>query len=434
MSRVVKSRMLFVFLLSVGALFWSGCESKSASAANGPAPPPPEVEVIPVAQEPIEIFSDWVATIDGSVNAQIQPQVTGYVIRQNYKEGSFVRKGEVLFEIDPRPFQAIVDQAKGQVAQAESQVVQAESQVIQAQSQEAQAVAQRAKAELDVKRDTPLSKARAIAQSQLDTELQALVAAEAGVKASQANIATSQAGVKTAHAAVIAAKATLSQAELNLGFTEVRSLIDGVAGVAQTQIGNLVQTDTVLTTVSQVDPIRVYFPISEKEYLGLAMKSKGSQDALLNDPTSPGLELILTNGATYAHKGRITFVDREVNADTGTIRLAAAFPNPGNVLRPGQFGRIRALTSRKADALLIPQRAVTEIQGKYQVAVVGDGNKVQLRNVVLGSAIGNRYVVDEGLTAGDRVVVEGLARAADGAPVTPKTAVAPAANNEQQGK
>lgn len=429
MSREVKSRMLFVFLLSVGVVVWTGCESKSASAANGPAPPPPEVEVIQVAQEPVEIFSDWVATIDGSVNAQIQPQVTGYVVRQNYKEGAFVRKGDILFEIDPRPFQAVVDQAKGQVAQAESQVVQAESQVIQAQSEEAQAVAQRAKAELDVKRDTPLAKARAIAQSQLDTESQALIAAEAAVKAAQANIATSQAGVKTAHAAVLAAKAALSQAELNLGFTEVRSLIDGVAGVAQMQIGNLVQTDTVLTTVSQVDPIRVYFPISEKEYLGLAMKSKGS---LLNDPSGPGLELILTNGATYSHKGRITFVDREVNADTGTIRVAAAFPNPGNILRPGQFGRIRALTSRKADALLIPQRAVTEIQGKYQVAVVGDGNKVQLRTVVLGPALGTRYVVDDGLGAGDRVVVEGLARAADGAPVTPKASAIPAVNNESK--
>ena len=434
MSRVGKSKTLFVFLLAVSVLFWSGCESKSASAANGPAPPPPEVEVIQVAQEPVEIFSEWVATLDGSVNAQIQPQVTGYVIRQNYKEGAFVHKGDLLFEIDPRPFQAIVDQAKGQVAQAESQIVQAESQVKQAESQEAQAVAQRGKAELDVKRDTPLAKARAIAQGQLDTETQALVAADAGVKASQANIATSQAGVNTAHATVIAAKAALSQAELNLSFTQVRSLIDGVAGVAQMQIGNLVQTDTVLTTVSQVDPIRVYFPISEKEYLGLAMKSKGSQDSLLNDPSSPGLELILTNGATYPHKGRITFVDREVKAETGTIRVAAAFSNPGNVLRPGQFGRIRALTARRTDALLIPQRAVTEIQGKYQVAVVGDGNKVQLRSVVLGPSLGSRYLIDDGLAAGERVVVEGLTRAADGAAVTPKPTTTPTVNNEAQAK
>lgn len=430
MSRVVKYQWLFVFLLVSGVLWTSGCGSSPASAANDSAPPPPEVEITTVAEEPIEIFSEWVATLDGSVNAQIQPQVTGYVVRQNYKEGAFVRKGEVLFEIDPRPFQAIVDQAKGQVAQAESQVLQAESQVKQAESAEAQAVAQRAKAELDVKRDTPLAKARAIAQSQLDTESQALIAAEAAVKAAQANIITSQAGVKTANAAVVAAKAGLSQAELNLGFTEVHSLIDGVAGVAQTQIGNLVKTDTVLTTVSQVDPIRVYFPISEKEYLGLAMKLKGVQNSLLNDPNTPGLELILTNGGTYPHKGRIAFVDREVNADTGTIRVAAAFANPGNILRPGQFGRIRALTSRKPNALLIPQRAVTEIQGKFQVAVVGEGNKVELKNITLGPAQGSRFVVEDGLAAGDRIVVEGLARAANGGTVTPK----PISNTPEQNK
>lgn len=425
MSRVARSRSVFVFLLLAGVTFWSGCGSKPASA-DGPAPPPPEVEVAQVAQEPVEIFSEWVATIDGSVNAQIQPQVTGYVVRQNYQEGAFVRKGDVLFQIDPRPFQAMVDQAKAQLAQAESQVVQAESQVIQAESAEVQAVAQRAKAELDVKRDTPLAKARAIAQGQLDTELQALAAADAAVKAAQANIATGKAGVKTADAAVVAARAALAQAELNLSFTEVRSLIDGVAGVAQIQIGNLVKTDSILTTVSQVDPIRVYFPISEREYLAVAMKPKGGHGSLLNDPSSPGLELILTNGGAYPHKGRIAFVDREVNADTGTIRLAAAFPNPGNVLRPGQFGRIRALTARESAALLIPQRAVTEIQGKYQVAVVGEGNKVQLRNVVIGQTVGSRYVVDNGLAAGDRVVVEGLARAMDGSVVTPKT-IAPEA-------
>ena len=417
MSPVLNNRALVVSFMALIALVLSGCASKPASA-DTPAAPPPEVEVVKVSPEPVQIFSEWVATIDGSVNAQIQPQVTGYVVRQNYKEGAFVRRGEILFEIDPRPLQAVVDQAKGQVAQAESQVIQAESQVRQMESQEAQAVAQRGKAELDVKRDTPLAKARAIAQSQIDTEMQALAAADAAVKAAQANIANSQAGVKTAGAAVVAAKAALEQAELNLSFTEVRSLIDGIAGLAQTQIGNLVKTDTVLTTVSQVDPIRVYFPISEREYLGLALKTKAER--LLDDPSSPGLELILTNGATYPQKGRITFVDRQVDAETGTIRLAASFPNPGNVLRPGQFGRVRALTSKKSDALLVPQRAVTELQGKYQIAVVGDGNKVQLRNVVLGPGIQSRYVVEEGLSPGDSVVVEGLARATEGSTVTPK--------------
>jgi membrane fusion protein (multidrug efflux system) len=407
--------------LALCVLIFGGCGTKQASAGP-PAFPPAEVDVIHVAQEDVLIHSEWVATLDGSVNAQIQPQVTGYVVRQTYQEGAPVRKGQVLFEIDPRPLQAMTDQAKAQLAQAESQVVQAESQVIQAESQVAQTKAQLGKAQLDVKRDTPLAKARAIAQGQIETELQALAAAEAAVKASQANVATSQAGVKTARAAVVAAQANVAQAELNLGFTQVRSLVDGVAGMAQTQIGNLVKTDTVLTTVSQVDPIRVYFPISEKEYLSLAgMTDPGKVGNLLNNPKAQSLDLILTNGATHSHKGRIIFADRQVDPQTGTIRIAAAFPNPGNILRPGQFGRIRALTSQKTGALLIPQRAVTELQGKYQVAVVDSGNKVQLRTVTLGPALQSRYVVETGLKAGERVVVEGLAKAVDGSTVVPKT-------------
>ncbi len=421
MSRIARTRVSLGVVLTLCVLILGSCGVKQATA--GPAAfPPAAVDVTPVAEENVQIHSEWVATLDGSVNAQIQPQVTGYVVQQNYQEGSFVRKGQVLFGIDPRPLQAIVDQAKAQVAQAESQVAQAESQVVQAESQVAQTTAQLGKAQLDVKRDTPLAKARAIAQGQIETEIQALAAAEAAVKASQANVATSRAGVKTALAAVGAAKANLAQAELNLQFTQVRSLVDGVAGIAQTQIGNLVKTDTVLTTVSQVDPVRVYFPISEKEYLNLAgMKNSGEVGNLLNNPKAQALELILTNGQTYAHKGRILFADRQVDPQTGTIRIAAAFPNPGNVLRPGQFGRIRALTSEKSAALLIPQRAVTELQGKYQVAVVAADNKVQLRTVTLGPAMQSRYVVTSGLKAGERVVVEGLAKAMDGSTVAPTT-------------
>jgi membrane fusion protein (multidrug efflux system) len=419
MYRNLSKWMLFGVLSALCTLTLGSCGAKSAGP---PAYPPAEVDVFPVAQENVQIHSEWVATLDGSVNAQIQPQVTGYVVRQNYQEGAFVRKGQVLFEIDPRPLQATADMAKAQLTQAESQVTQAESQVIQAESQVAQATAQLGKAQLDVKRDTPLAKARAIAQEKLETELQALAAAEAAVKSAQANVATSQAGVKTARAAVGAAQANVRQAELNLGFTEVRSLLDGVAGIAQTQIGNLVKTDTVLTTVSQLDPVRVYFPISEKEYLTLAgMKNPGEVGNLLNNPKAQSLELILTNGQTFAHKGRIIFADRQVDAQTGTIRIAAAFPNPGNVLRPGQFGRIRALTSEKTAALLIPQRAVTELQGKYQVAVVDSANKVQLRTVTLGPAMQSRYVVETGLKPGERVVVEGLAKAMDGSTVVPRT-------------
>ncbi|MBS1835731.1 MAG: efflux RND transporter periplasmic adaptor subunit [Acidobacteria bacterium] len=425
--RVVKSKALYVSfaigsVLSTLVLTTTGCGSASQAAGpgGGAAMPPPLVDVAPVVKEPVRLFSEWVATIDGSVNAQIQPQVMGYLVRQNYTEGAAVRKGDVLFEIDPRPFQAIVDQAKGQVAQAESGVAQAESTVRQAESQVAQAEAQSAKAALDVKRDTPLAAAHAIPQSQLDTEVQALAAADAGVKAARANVGTAQAAVKSANAQVVAARASLAQAELNLSFTHVRSLVDGVAGVAQTQIGNLVKTDTVLTTVSQVNPIRVYFPISEKEYLALVRKG----GSLTAQGGGPALELVLTDGTVFPHKGRLTFVDRQVDPATGTIRVAANFDNPGNVLRPGAFGRIRALTAVDQDALLVPQRAVIELQGKFQLAVVGADNKVQLRNVTLGPEQGSRYIVQSGVREGEKIVVEGLARAQNGAQVTPQPAKA----------
>lgn len=403
-----RSALIFAVAASLAV---ASCGGPNSQAAPG-AMPPPMVEVLPVAKEKVSLYNEWVATLDGNVNAQIQPQVMGYLVRQLYTEGAAVRKGDVLFEIDARPFTAVVDQVRGQLAQAESAVVQAESQVAQNESQVAQAEAQAAKAALDVKRDTPLAAARAIPQSQLETDIQALKAAEATVRAARASVATAQAGVKVAQAQVVAAKAALAQAELNLSFTKVRSLVDGVAGVAQTQIGNLVKTDTTLTTVSQVNPIRVYFPLSEKEYLGL-----GQNGGLL---ARTGLELLLTDGSVFPHKGRMHFVDRNVDPATGAIRVAAQFENPGNVLRPGQFGRVRALAVNEQDALLIPQRAVMEMQGKFQVAVVGAGNKVQVRSVTLGPTQGSRYVVTAGLREGESVVVEGLARVQDGAVVNPK--------------
>ncbi|WP_051670141.1 efflux RND transporter periplasmic adaptor subunit [Bryobacter aggregatus] len=419
-SRTLKAHCALTLLLCVALL--NSCGAKNA-AAGAPQMPPPEVEVASVAQEDVQVRNEWVATIDGNVNAQIQAQVMGYLIKQQYQEGAFVRKDQILFEIDPRPFQAVVDQTAGQLAQAEGQVAQAESQVTQAESQVAQAAAQLAKAEQDVKRDSPLVQARAIAQSQLDAELQAKAAAEAAWKASKANVGVSLAGVKSAQAAVKVAKANLAQAELNLGFTKVRSLIDGIAGVAQTQIGNLVKNDTVLTTVSQLNPFRVYFPISEHEYLTL------SSTLLKNHQAAP-LQLILGNGKVYEHPGRVSFADRQVDSQTGTIRMAATFANPGNVMRPGQFGRIRAQTGEQKGALLIPQRAVTELQGKQQVALVGADNKVQIRTIKLGQSVGSRYVVEHGLQVGDRVIVEGLAKAMDGGMVVPKATPVQKAESE----
>jgi membrane fusion protein (multidrug efflux system) len=355
----------------------AGCANPQASTA----PPPPEVEVVNVVQRQVPIYGDWVATLDGFVNAQIQPQVSGYVVKQDYREGSVVRKGDVLFEIDPRPFQAVLDQAKAQLAQANAQL---------------------GSAVLNVKRDIPEAEARAIPQSQLDNDTQAKLAAEATVQADQAAV---------------------EQAQLNVGFTRVRSLVDGVAGTAQIQIGNLVGPGSVLTTVSQLNPIKAYFSISELEYLHIADKIKpGEVGDLLRNSKSVPLQLVLADQSTYRYTGEVVFADRQVNLQTGTIRITGAFPNPNNTLRPGQFGRVRAVTALEKDALLVPQRAVTDLQGTYQVAVVSQDNKVGIRNVKVGERVGSMWIIDDGLNPGERVVTEGVEKVGAGIVVKPKLA------------
>jgi len=386
------TRRSFAILTAAAAMVFitEGCSDTSANVTK--TPPPPIVFVSSVTRKDVPIYGDWVATLDGYVNANIQPQVSGYLVQQNYREGSFVHKGDILFEIDPRTFQAAVDQAKGQLAQARSQLAQAQAQL--------------GLAIINVKRDTPLAAARAIAQSQLDNDTQTQAQDEAMVKAAQANIQTYEAAVE--------------QAELNLGFTRVRSLIDGIAGLATTQIGNLVSQTTVLTTVSQVDPIKGYFSISEQEYMALAARMQhGGPDFLRTNSTVP-LQLTLSNETVYPHQGRIIFADRQVNTQTGTIRIAGGFPNPGNVLRPGQFGRIRAITNLQHGAMLVPQRSVTELQGRYQVAVVGPDNRVSIHAVEVGDRVGPMWIVKSGLNPNDRVVSEGTAKVKDGTVVTPK--------------
>ena len=365
----VHRAALLAFLFPVFGTLLVGCEKPAQ-----PAMAPPSVTVVAVIEKDVPITSDWVATLDGFTNAQIQPQVTGYLIKQNYREGSYVRKDEVLFQIDPRPFQAVLDQAKGQLAQANAQL---------------------GLAVINVNRDTPVAKLHAIAQSQLDNDIQAKLSAEAAVES---------------------AKATVETAELNLGFTEVRSLIDGIAGIAQTQVGSLVSTSTVLTTVSKVDPIKVYFPISEQEYLRIADKISGTVNLFSNENPVP-LTLTLANGSEYPQKGKIIFADRQVDSQTGTIRIVGAFPNRGNILRPGQFGRIQAVTDNRKSALLVPQRAVTDLQGSYQVAVVGPDDKVDIRKVKVGERIGELWIVTDGLKPGERVITEGLQKVGPGAPV-----------------
>jgi membrane fusion protein, multidrug efflux system len=371
-------------------LFANGCGGNSHVNAQARTPAP-TVQVAVVERRDVSLSNEWIATMDGYINAKIQPHVSGYLIRQNYREGSVVRKGDVLFEIDPRPFQAVLDQAQGQLAQNEAQV--------------GQALAQLAKASQDVARDTPLAEAKAIAQSQLDNDLQAKAGAEAAVVA--------------ARAAVAAAQASVEQARLNLSFTKITSLVDGVAGIAQAQIGDLVNTTSVLTSVSQLDPIKVYFPMSEQDYL--RAQQIGSPSAVAPSTPLKGvpLTLVLANGAIYPRKGEVLWTDRQMDGSTGTIRVAAAFSNPGNILRPGEYGRVRAVTEERRNALVVPQAAVTELQGTYQVAVVGGDNKVRIQSVQISSPVGADWIVDQGLEMGQRVVVGGMQFARQGAAVNP---------------
>src|ERR1700730_8533480 len=367
-----RSKNIGISALSAASLvLLTACAKKQ----SGPPPNvgPVQVSVATVEQRDVSLAGDWVATLDGYVNAHIQPQVSGYLIKQDYREGSVVQSGEVLFEIDPRPFQATLDQAEGQLAQARAQL---------------------GLADINVMRDTPLAKARAIAQSQLDNDVQQQAAQIAAVRTAEANV---------------------EQAQLNLGFTKVRSLVTGIAGRAMTQVGNLVSQSTALTTVSQVNPIKVYFSISEQEYLGLSgrVKAGGKVDLLMSGNTIP-LQLTLGDGNIYPYKGQIVFVDRQVNPQTGTIQIAGSFSNPQNLLRPGQFGRIKAETEVRHDALLIPQRAVNELQGSYQVAVVDSNNIVQIRSVALGPQLGSDLIITSGIKPNERVVTEGVSKLKDG--------------------
>jgi membrane fusion protein (multidrug efflux system) len=369
MERVAATLML-------GAIFLGGCkkEAEKPAAAAGMALP---VSTIKTENANVPLTGEWVGTMDGYINAQIQPQVSGYLIRQNYREGSPVQKGQILFQIDPRTFQAALDQAQGQLGQAKAQLQLAQ---------------------INVKRDTPLAQERAIAQSQLDNELQQQAQAEAAVKT---------------------AEATVESAQLNLGFTQVRSLIGGVAGQATTQVGNLVSPQSVLTAVSQLNPIKVYFSISDSEYLELEHQSHAGGGDLLRGASKIPLSLKLANGDAFPHKGRIEFVDRQMNAQTGAIRIAATFPNPGNVLRPGQFGRVRAETEVRRNVVLVPQTAVLELQGIQQVYTVGEGNKVHVLNVKLGPQHGDNWIIEEGLSPGTQVITDNLQKLREGAPIAP---------------
>lgn len=409
---------LIVTSLVVAGLVVAG-RSKTQMAQNAP----PEVQVVQVEQKDVPIYSEWIGTLQGMVNAEIKAQVTGYLLKQDYLEGNFVKKGQLLFEIDPRPLQAAFDQANGDLAKAEGQLAQAQSQLLQANAQLAQAEANQGKTQLDVNRYIPLAKEKAVTEQDLDNAVQANLAAKALVTAANAGIQTAKAAIVAAQAQVKASNAAVQTARLNLGFTKITSLIDGVAGIATAQVGDLVSpSGQSLTTVSTLDPIKVYFTVSEQEWLDWNKRFPTEASRVAQRKLLP-LELVLANGDIYPHQGFIYLSDREVNQGTGTIRIAGIFPNPENVLRPGGYGRIRAATNVKQGALLVPQRAVTELQGSYQVAVVGPDNKVSIRSVKASDQTGGMWVIDEGLKPGERVVVEGVQKVHGGALVNPKPLV-----------
>jgi RND family efflux transporter MFP subunit len=354
------------WLLILLALTLVHCKGETASA---PPAPVPQVEVAEVIQKDVPIFSEWVGTTDGLVNAEIRSQVTGYLMNRGYREGAAVKKGDLLFQIDPRKFQAALDQAGGELKRAQAQFT---------------------KTKLDVARNEPLAKEGAISQKEFQDSVQANQAAGAAVES---------------------AKAAVEQAKLNLEWTKVVAPINGVVGIAKAQIGDLIDANTELTSMSTLDPIRVYFPISEQEYLKLSgLMEQRYQEK--EDPTKvredARMEMVLSNGEIYPHKGWFFLADRQVDVKTGTIRVAALFPNPGNVMRPGQYAKVRVSVTLRQGALLVPQRAVSELQGSYQVGVVTPENKVEIRPVTVGERVGSQWIIARGLKPGEKVVVEGL--------------------------
>jgi membrane fusion protein, multidrug efflux system len=348
--------------------------------------------VAQVQKEDVPIYAEWIGTLDGLVNADVRAQVTGYLLKQGYQEGAFVKQGQLLFQIDPRPFQAALDQAQGQWAQANAALANAE--------------AVQRRTELDVQRYTPLAKEQAASQQDLDNSVQNNLAALATVETAKAQIKTYEAAVETA--------------KINLNFTRLVAPIDGIAGQAQLQVGALVTPGSgVVTSVSTVDPIKVYFTVSEPQYLSWRRRFPTEESRLQADKELR-LQLILADGSTYPHEGKFYFADRQVDQSTGAIRIAGLFPNPNNILRPGGYGKVRAVIRTQPGALLVPQRAVSELQGGYQVAVVGSDNKVDVRTVAVGDRVDNRWIIASGLNPGDKIVVEGVQRMHTGIRVNPK--------------
>ncbi len=396
--------------------------SRSTTKKQAPPPPPPQVLAAAVEQRDLPIEHEWIGTLDGLVNADIRAQVTGYLLRQDYQEGSFVRKGQLLFQIDPRPFEATVLQASGQYEQAKAQLAQAQAGLATAESNLATTEATQLRTQLDENRYTPLFAEHAATKQELDNARQNNRAQMAQVAASKAQVETARAQVEAARAGVVAAQGALDNARVNLGFTRLTSLIDGIAGVATVQVGNLVTSSSgAVTSVSTINPIRDNFTVSEQEYLRLARADAFHRLEV---------KLILADGSVYEKPGRFWFANRQVDQNTGAIQLTSLFPNPRNILRPGQYGKSRAVIGIDKNALLVPQPAVTEVQGSYQVYVIGQDNRVTICPVKVGERVGTMWVIKTGLKPGEQVVVEGQQALKTGMLVSPK----PVGDNTSENK
>jgi RND family efflux transporter MFP subunit len=388
--------------------------------ANGPAAAPLTVQVIAAKQKDVPIYKEWIGTLDGLVNADIKAEVSGYLLQQAYTEGSFVQKGQLLFQIDPRPFEAALEQAQGQLAQAQGLLAQAQAQLAQSNAQVSVSEANQRRTQLDVDRYIPLMQQQAITQQDLDNATQNNQAAVAQVQAAKAQVETSRAQILAAEASIRSAKAAVQTAQINLGFTRLTAPIDGIVGIAQQQVGALVSSASgPITTVSTVDPIKAYFVASEQEYIDFARRFPTSAGREENMSTRQ-LELILADGSVYPRAGKFYFADRQVDVKTGAIRLAGLFPNPENTLRPGQYGRVRSISRTLSGAILVPQRAVTELQGSYQIAVVDGEGKVNIRPVKVGDRTGTDWIINEGVKPGEQVVAEGVQKVRQGMQVNAK--------------
>jgi len=407
----ISSMCARAFLIVAVVVSAAGCKEAPKSTARPPEP----VKVGPVIQKDVPIYGEWVGTTVGFVTAQIRARVSGYLISQNYKEGSVVKTGDLLFQIDPRQYQNSVNQYRAQLNTAESQLEQAKAAVATNDADVAKAEATQKKTELEVARYTPLAARGSVSQQELDNTVQNNEANLAAVQAARANLANAKAGVTKAQAEIARAKASLDEALLNLSWTKVTSPINGIAGFKTADVGDLIQTNTVLTTVSQVNPLYVQVGIAEQEYL--RWKQKPSTAADVNRKSD--LEMILSDGSIFGQRGTVEIVDRQVGVTTGTISVRGVFPNPGDILRPGQFAKVRAVIDMKKGALLVPQRAVREVQGLHEVGVVGPGDTVDLRKVEVADRVGSFWIISQGLKPDDRVIVEGLDKVRAGEKIKP---------------